>query len=158
VTWNQIWNYQAQANGYVTFYTICPASATNDVNKPGNNCAGNSPGNDCITAPASGNIVFGTKCLATPSAAQLWQPTGKTANYSGSYLLVNKLTGTCLAVDPSIQGSGWPKIVVTACDGTGVPSALTTKNPLLLKWNAPAVQPASQLANVQADQGSVTWG
>jgi Tfp pilus assembly protein PilX len=158
VTWNQIWNYQQQAGGYVTFYTICPASATSDASKPGNNCAGNSPGNDCITAPATGNIVTGTKCLATPSDAQLWQPTGKTANYSGSYLLVNKATGKCLAPDPSIQGSGWPELVITACDGTGVPSLLATKNPLLLKWNAPAVEPASQLANVQADQGSVTWG
>jgi Tfp pilus assembly protein PilX len=158
VTWNQIWNYGPQTGGYVTFYTICPASATSDASKPGNNCAGNTPGNDCITAPTTGNIVTGTKCLATPSAAQLWQPTGKTANYSGSYLLVNKATGTCLAPDPSIQGAGWPELVLTPCDGTGVPSLLTTKNPLLLKWNAPAVEPASQLANVQADQGSVTWG
>jgi Tfp pilus assembly protein PilX len=155
VTWNQIWNYSPNAAtpGYGIFYTACPASTTG--------CVGGSQStvtNDCITAPTTGNIVFGTKCLATPSAAQLWQATGQTANYSGSYLLVNKLSGTCLAVDTSIQGSGWPKLVVTACDGSGVPSALTTKNPLLLKWNAPAVEPASQLANVQADQGSVTWG
>jgi Tfp pilus assembly protein PilX len=155
LTWNQIWNYapNAATPGYVTFYTACPAST--------GGCVGGSQAtvtNDCITAPASGNIVIGTKCLATPSAAQLWQPTGDTANYSGSYLLINKATGTCLAPDPSIQGAGWPKLVLTACDGTGVPSALTAKNPLLLKWNAPAVEPASQLANVQADQGSVIWG
>jgi hypothetical protein len=156
LTWNQIWNYlpQAATPGYGIFYTACPTAA-------GANCAGGAQAsvqNDCITAPTTGNIVFGSKCLATPSAAQLWQATGKTANYSGSYLMVNKLTGTCLAPDPNLLGQGWPKLVVTACDGTGVPSGAVTKNPLLLKWNAPAVEPASQLANVQADQGSVTWG
>jgi Tfp pilus assembly protein PilX len=156
LTWNQIWNYSPNAAtpGYVTFYTACPASTTG--------CVGGSQAtvtNDCITAPTTGNIVIGTRCLATPSNAQLWLPTGKTANYSGSYLLVNMATGTCLATDPSIQGSGWPELVLTNCDGTGVPSAVgVAKNPLLLKWNAPAVEPASQLANVQADQGSVTWG
>jgi Tfp pilus assembly protein PilX len=158
LTWNQIWNYapQSATPGYGIFYTACPPSA-------GANCAGGSQStvqNDCITAPTSGNIVFGTKCLDTPSDAQLWQATGKTANYSGSYLLVNKLTGTCLAPDPNPAqlGQGWPKLVVTACDGSQVPSGGATPNPLLLKWNAPAVEPSSQLANVQADQGSVTWG
>jgi Tfp pilus assembly protein PilX len=156
LTWNQIWNYlpQAATPGYGIFYTACPPSA-------GANCAGGTQTtvqNDCITASTSSNIVFGSKCLATPSDAQLWQATGKTANYSGSYLLVNKLTGTCLAPDPNQLGQGWPKLVVTACDGSQVPSGAGAKNALLLKWNAPAVEPTSQLANVQADQGSVTWG
>jgi hypothetical protein len=156
LTWNQIWQYQPQAAtpGYGIFYTNCPTSA-------GGNCAGGALSTvqkDCITAPTSGNIVFGTLCASTPTNAQLWQATGKTANYSGSYLLVNKLTGTCLAPDPNLLGQGWPKLVVTACDGTAIPSGAGAKNPLLLKWNAPAVEPSSQLANVQADQGSVTWG
>jgi Tfp pilus assembly protein PilX len=161
LTWNQIWQYAPQTStpGYGIFYTQCPASATGTA-VPGANCAGGSPGNDCITASTSSNIVFGTKCLSTPSDAELWQATGKTANYAGSYLLVNKLTGTCLAPnpDPAQLGQGWPKLVVTACDGSGVPTGGAAKNPLLLKWNAPAVEPSSQLANVQADQGSVTWG
>jgi Tfp pilus assembly protein PilX len=158
--WNQIWNYSpVGSTGYGTFYTNCDAKASGCVGGPITTVT-----KDCITAPTSGNLVYGTNCTTgTPTAAQLWQPTGAGSNYSTSYLLVNKATGLCMAPDPSTvgsgSGSGYPQIIVTACDGSGVPSASTaTKNPLLLKWNAPAATPSSNLANVQADQGSVTWG
>jgi hypothetical protein len=152
--WNQIWNFQPVSGGYGIFYTSCPANT--------GGCVGGSQStvtNDCITAPTSGNIVYGTKCLATPSSAQLWQPTGAGTNYTTSYLLVNKADNLCMAPDPSILGSGIPEIVVTSCDGSGVPSSSTAaKNPLLLKWNAPPATPTSNLSNVQSDTGSVTWG
>jgi hypothetical protein len=153
--WNQIWNYSpVGTSGYGIFYTNCDAGASGCVGG-----AQSTVTKDCLTAPTSGNIIIGTKCLATPSTAQLWQPTGAGTNYSTSYLLVNKADGLCMAPDPSTLGQGWPELVVTACDGSGVPSAASaTKNPLLLKWNAPAATPSSNLANVQADQGSVTWG
>jgi Tfp pilus assembly protein PilX len=154
LTWNQIWNYQPVSGGYGIFSTSCPANT--------GGCVGGSQStttNDCLTAPTSGNLVYGTKCLATPSSAQLWQATGQASNYTTSYLLVNKADNLCMAPDPSVLGAGYPELVVTACDGSGVPSSSSaTKNPLLLKWNAPAAKPASDLANVQADAGSVTWG
>jgi hypothetical protein len=156
LTWNQVWNYSPVSGGYGIFYTSCPANT--------GGCVGGSQStvtNDCLTAPTSGNIVYGTQCLATPSSAQLWQATGNqgASNYAGSYLLVNKASGLCMAPDPSTLGAGYPELVVTNCDGTGVPSASSaTKNPLLLKWNAPVNAPTSQLSNVQSDTGSVTWG
>jgi hypothetical protein len=156
LTWNQVWNYQPVSGNYGIFYTSCPANT--------GGCVGGSQStttNDCLTAPTSGNIVYGTKCLATPSSAQLWQATGNqgAANYAGSYLLMNQSDGLCMAPDPSTLGAGYPELVVTNCNGTGVPSASTaTKNSLLLKWNAPATTPASQLADVQSDTGSISWG
>jgi Tfp pilus assembly protein PilX len=159
LTWNQIWNYTPVSGGnYGLLYTQCPTTAGTN----GSNCAGGSAGNDCLQAPTSGNIVTGVKCstATTPPDSQQWQATGQGSNYGTSYLLINKADGLCLAPDPNILGSGIPEIVVTACDGSGVPSgpAGVVKNPLLLKWNAPPTKPISDLANVQADQGSVTWG
>lgn len=155
LTWNQVWHYQVVSGNYGIFYTVCPAGAACNTNGSSNASAIN----DCVTAPASGasnNYVYVSPCLSTPSNAQLWQTTGNIAgNYPNSYLLISKLTGLCMGSDPSVQPTfGSSTIVATACDGSGVPSAATTKNYLLLKWNAPPFNPTPGLSNIQEDGGS----
>lgn len=146
LTWNQVWTYTVVANNYGKFYTTYSGTQY------------------CLTAPASATRAGGvpawvtvTPCQATPPDTQLWQATGKADTYQNSYLLINKYDSLCMAADPSQQPTFLSStMVVTNCDGSGVPSSATTKNPLLLKWNAPAVPPGSGLSNVQEDNGSVT--
>lgn len=161
LTWNQLWSFApnssygkaSDGNYYGLFKTSVGSGA----------CT--APGTDyCLTAPTSQTTLSGytayyirtTACGSSPTSYQMWDATGQQASYTTSYLLVNKATGLCMAADPSIQPTfGSPSIVATACDGSGVPSGTTDKNPLLLKWNAPPYNPTPGLNDVQEDGGTV---
>jgi Tfp pilus assembly protein PilX len=149
LTWNQIWHFQTVSGAYGIVYTNCSAGASG--------CLPSSPASavkDCLVSPGTVNaLVYGVQCpTGTPPDNELWQPTGVVAgNYAQSYLLINKADGLCMAPDPSQQSNGWAQIVVTSCDGTQIPSTGATKNPLLLKWNAPPVNPAAGLSGIQED-------
>jgi Tfp pilus assembly protein PilX len=158
LTWNQVWSFS-------TDDTYGSAGDGNDYGEfisdyAGGRHACDSPGtNYCLTAPATSsgsNYITITPCGTTPTSYQLWDATGLQATYANSYLLVNKATGLCMAADPSIQPTfGSSTIVDTSCAGTGVPSASSTKDSLLLKWNAPPYSPAPGLQDIQEDGGSV---
>jgi hypothetical protein len=123
LTFNQVWTYTVTSGGYGIF-----SVTTGGINY-------------CLTAPTSGNLVRTTACLVTPSASQLWQATGNiSGNYAGSYTLVSKPTGSCLAVSPLSESltNGSSNITVATCDGSNSQ-----------KWNAPPVDPNSLLSNVQ---------
>lgn len=151
LTWNQVWYYTAVSGGYGTMAVKYAGGRKA--------CDTSSYTWYCLTAPSSGNYVTVSPCQSTPPDSQLWNPTGNiVGNYPNSYLLISKLSGQCMAADPSIQPTyGSSTIVTTACDGSGVPSASgATKNSLLLKWNAPANNPTPGLRDIQEDGGTGT--
>jgi hypothetical protein len=148
LTWNQIWHFQTVSGSYGIFYTNCSAGASG--------CLPSSPASsvkDCLVSPGTLNgLVYGVQCpTGTPPDNELWDPTGVANTYANSYLLINKSDGMCMAPDPSQISAGWAQIVVTTCDGSQVPSGSATKNPLLLKWDAPPTNPAAGLSGIQED-------
>jgi Tfp pilus assembly protein PilX len=159
LTWNQVW----------TFTTSGSYGTASDNNNYGEFISDYGSGrhacdavgtNYCLTAPTTGastNYITITPCGTTPTSYQLWDATGLQQTYAASYLLVNKATGMCMAADPSIQPTfGSSTIVATSCAGTGVPSSASTKDSLLLKWNAPPNIATAGLNNIQEDGGSVS--
>jgi Tfp pilus assembly protein PilX len=153
LTWNQIWHFQLISGNYGIFYTNCSTGASGCLPS-----SPSSPAQDCLASPGTLNgLVYGVNCAGAssanpPPANELWNATGLVAgNYAGSYLLINKSDGMCMAPDPSQTSVGWSQIVVTSCDGTQVPSGSATKNALLLKWNAPPTNPAAGLSGIQED-------
>jgi hypothetical protein len=151
LTWNQIWHFQIVSGTYGIFYTNCSAGASG--------CIPASPAaavKDCLVSPGTVNgLVYGVQCPAgTPPDNEQWNATGVVlGNYANSYLLINKADGLCMAPDTSQTSAGFPQIVVTKCDGTKIPSTGAT-NSLLLKWNAPPVNPAAGLNDIEEDGGS----
>ena len=149
LTWNQLWHFQTVSGSYGIFYTNCSAGASG--------CLPSSPASsvkDCLVSPGTLNgLVYGVQCpTGTPPDNELWDPTGVVAgNYPSSYLLINKADGYCMAPDPTQRSAGWAQIAVTTCDGTNIPSGSGAKNPLLLKWNAPATNPNAGLSSIQED-------
>ena len=135
LTFNQVWTYTASGTtGYGTM------SVTNGGVKY------------CLTAPTTGNMITtsSTNCATTPSSATLWQTTGQVAgNYRGSYELVSKLSGLCMAADNAYNSQisdstpGSSTIVAETCDGS-----------LKQKWNAPPTNPNVGLGNINEDGGS----
>ncbi|MBV9293489.1 MAG: ricin-type beta-trefoil lectin domain protein [Frankiales bacterium] len=150
LTWNQVWYYTAVSGNYGTLAVQYAGGRKA--------CDSSSYTNYCLTAPSApgGGWITVSPCQATPPDSQLWQTTGNIAgNYPNSFLVISKLTGLCMAADPSQQPTYLSStIVTTACDGSGVPSQAAVKNPLLLKWNAPAYNPTPGLGNIQEDSGS----
>lgn len=123
LTFNQVWTYAVTSGSYGTFYVTSGSTKY------------------CLTAPTTGNLIRTTACTATPPDSQLWQATGNiSGNYAGSYTLVSKMNGSCMAVSPLSQSLtfGASNIITATCDGSNSQ-----------KWNAPPVDPNSQLSNVQ---------
>jgi hypothetical protein len=158
LTWNQVWSFATDdtygsagdGNNYGEFISNY-GSGRHACDSPGTNY--------CLTAPSTGasnNYITISSCGSTPTTYQLWDATGLQSTYTNSYLLVNKATGLCMAADPSLNDTpGSSTIVDTNCDGSGVPSGSSTKDSLLLKWNAPPYSPAPGLSDIQEDGGSV---
>lgn len=128
LTFNQVWDYTPGADGYGPFY----------VTKNGVKY--------CLQVPATGKLVTTPACAATPPATQLWKASGLVpGDYASSYRLVNKSSGTCLAVSPLSEAVtfGSSNIVVMPCDGSSSQ-----------KWNAPPNGLTSRLGNIREPAGS----